>query len=408
MTTDIRRRGNQLWVAVGLIVAVAAFALAYFLSRAAPPVQTTTPVPTSGAVVVVARVAIAQGTLVTPALLEETRIKGALPSNAFVSCQQMLGQSCASTFQSASPTPSAASTLTTAAQGANYYAVVSISPNTVMTTDLVATNRTFQPASFGSLSIPPGEVAIAVPITGQQAIAGYLQPGDYVDMIVAGKKPSNTTAFAYQDLEVLRIGAPVIQAAAAKGSTTTTAAAPSTASGGEAVLAVTRAQALGITELEQNNLIYTLALRSTADYNTGYIPSTLTPADQATGSCVAGSTINPIVKADLQQAQQTETAASTQFSKAQQQVATATTAYQQYAGQPTSGKAQTAQAALNAAQVNMAQAQFAVIQAHNQVLADTAVLYCGSKASLARSRAAGAFLYGDSKMMQALFGFGIP
>ena len=406
MTTDIRRRGNQLWVAVGLIIAVAAFALAYFLSRAAPPVQTITPVPANGAVVVVARVAIAPGTLVTPAMLQETRIKGALPANAFTSCQQMLGQPCVSTFSAASPPPNGSSTVTTAAQGANYYAVVAISPNTVITADLVATNRTFQPASFGSLTIPPGEVAIAIPITGQQAVAGYLQPGDYVDIIVAGKKPSNLTAFAYQDLEVLRIGAPVVQTPAAKGSAPPPPA--SSASGGEAVLAVTRAQALGITELEQNNLIYTLALRSTADYNTGYIPSILTPADQAAGSCVAGATINPIVQADLQQAQQTETAASTQFTKTQQQVATATTAYQQYAGQPTSTKGQTAQAALNAATVNLAQAQFAVIQAHQQVLADAAVLYCGAQAARNHSSSKAGFVYGDSKMMQALFGFGIP
>ena len=90
MTTDLKGRVNQVWIAVGLICAIAAFGLAYYVTRAsaAPPKPV---VPANGYLVVVARVSIPSGTLITPGMLEVTRIKGVLPANAYTSCQTLVG-----------------------------------------------------------------------------------------------------------------------------------------------------------------------------------------------------------------------------------------------------------------------------------------------------------------------------
>ena len=202
MTTDLKGRVNQVWIAVGLICAIAAFGLAYYFTRASstPPKPT---VPANGQLVVVARVAIPSGTLITPGMLEVTRIKGLVPTNAYTSCQALVGEACAASAGVTATTGTQPTTL-------NYYAVVPISPNTEVTQNMVSPSKVTQTPSFGNLNLPPGDVAIAIPLTAQQAVAGYLQAGDRIDIIAstgslkAGVVPKNMAAHDVGVVDPLR------------------------------------------------------------------------------------------------------------------------------------------------------------------------------------------------------------
>ncbi len=383
MTTDLKGRVNQVWIAVGLICAIAAFGLAYYFTRASatPPKPV---IPANGQLVVVARVSIPSGTLITPGMLELTRIKGLLPANSFASCQTLVGAACAETSGVSVKQESASSSTL------NYYAVVPIAANTVLTPSLVSANKVTQTPSFGNLNLPPGDVAIAIPLTAQQAVAGYLQAGDRIDFIANGS--NGNVGFTYQDLLVLGIGSP---------STTGTAA--SSAGGGLVVLQVTRSQALGIEELEKDGAIYTVALRSAADYGHGYLPTTVSPADNYSQACTPGTQVNPIIQEDLQQAQAAVTAASRTYSSAQKQYTKDNTTLQSLP----SGSADqtTAKQVVLADAATLAQDEFALLQAQNLVQSDQAVLYCGATA--ASSSSSTSYGQGSPQMLQSLFGLNI-
>ncbi len=383
MSTDLKGRVNQVWIAVGLICAIAAFGLAYYFTRASatPPKPV---IPANGSLVVVARVSIPSGTLITPGMLELTRIKGLLPANAYTSCQTLVGAACSES------NGLSVSQLATTSTTLDYYAVVPIAANTVITGTLVSPNKVTQTPSFGSLNLPPGDVAIAIPLTSQQAVAGYLQAGDRIDFISTGS--NGNVGFTYQDLLVLGIGSP-----------STTGQAASSAGGGLVVLQVTRSQALGIEELEKDGAIYTVALRSAADYGHGYIPTTISPADNYNQACTPGSSVNPIIQEDLQQAQQSVAAASKTYSEAQKQYNKDNTTLQSLP----SGSANetTAKQLVLADAATLAQDQFALIQAQNLVQSDQAVLYCGATAAGSASNSS--VSQGSPQMLQNLFGLNI-
>lgn len=383
MTTDLKGRVNQVWIAVGLILAIAAFGLAYYFTRnstSSAPV-----VPANGQLVVVARVSIPSGTQLTGGMLELTRIKGLLPANAFSSCEALVGGACAtSTGVSATADTGQATT-------SSYYAVVPIAPDTVLTGSLVSTSKVAQTPSFGSLDLPPGDVAIAIPLSSQQAVAGYLQTGDRIDIIATAS--NGNTDFSFEDIPVLGVGAP-----------STAGASSSSSSGGLVVLEVTRSQALGIEELEEKGDIYTVALRSAADYGHGYIPTSVSPADDYTQTCTPGTTVNPIIEQDLQQAQAAVKTASQTYSKTQRKYNQDNTSLQSMSSSNPQQPAAHQQVLEDASQ--LAQDQFTLVEAQDEVASDQAVLYCGASASLGQSNASG-YGTGSPQMMQNLFGFSI-
>jgi Flp pilus assembly protein CpaB len=383
VTTDLKGRVNQVWIAVGLILAIFAFGAAYYFTRA--NVSTTPLVPTTGQLVVVAKVSIPSGTLITPGMLEETRIKGLLPLNAYTSCEDLVRAACATT---AGVSASQAAT----SSASDYYAVVPITPNTVITENLVSVNKATQSPTFGNLNLPAGEVAMAIPITAQEAVAGYMQVGDRIDII--GSDINGDTQFTYEDLPVISVGAP-----------STTGGTSSSSGGGLIVLQLTRSQALGVSEMVKEAAIYTIVLRSSADYGHGYIPIASTPADEYTQACVAGSTVNPIVEEDLQSAQQGATAATTTYNTAHKLYTKDNTALQSMTGSGSAYQVAKAQVLTDAA--TLAQDQFALIEAQNELASDQAVLYCGSTAADSSSSAAGNSS-GSPQMLQNLFGFDTP
>ncbi len=381
MTTDLKGRVNQVWIAIGLILAIFAFGAAYYFTRA--NTQSTPTVPATGQLVVVAKVSIPSGTLITAGMLEETRIKGLLPLDAYTSCQQLVSSACATTAGVSASQSSSAVT-------SNYYAVVSISPNEIITQDLVSLNKATQSPSFGNLNLPPGDVAVAIPITAQEAVAGYLQVGDHIDII--GVDTNGNTAFTFEDLAVISVGSP----------STTAGASSSSASGGLIVLQLTRSQALGVTEMVHDGSIYTIALRSTSDYGHGYVPISITPADEYTQACVPGTSVNPIIEEDVQSAQQSVTAATSTYNTADKQYTKDNTALQDLSG--TGSAYQAAKAQVLSDSATLSQDQFALIEAEDELASDQAVLYCGSSPAGASSAAAGNNS-GSSTMLQNLFGF---
>jgi len=381
VTTDLKGRVNQVWIAIGLILAIFAFGAAYYFTRA--NTNTTPLAPATGQLVVIAKVSIPSGTLITAGMLEETRIKGLLPLDSYSSCEQLVRTACAATAGvSASQSPTTSTS--------DYYAVVPITPNTVITPNNVSVNRATQSPSFGNLNLPAGQVAVAIPITAAQSVAGYLQVGDRIDII--GLDSSGDTDFTFEDLPVISIGAP----------STATGSASSSSGGGLIVLQLTRSQALGVTEMVNDGSIYTMALRSTADYGHGYIPIASTPADGYSQACVAGSSVNPIIQEDMQTAQQSVTAASKTYTTAHKQYNKDNTALQSMSGSGTAQQAAKAQVLTDSA--TLAQDQFALIEAQNELASDQAVLYCGSTSASSSSSSAGNNS-GSSQMLQNLFGF---
>jgi Flp pilus assembly protein CpaB len=382
VTTDLKGRVNQVWIAIGLILAIFAFGAAYYFTRA--NTSTTPSAPTTGQLVVVAKVSIPSGTLITAGMLEETRIKGLLPLNAYTSCEEVVREACSTTAG-----VSASQSATTPAS--NYYAVVAITPNTVITQNLISVNKATQSPAFGSLNLPAGDVAVAIPITDQQSVAGYLQVGDRIDII--GVAANGNTQFTFEDLPVISVGAP----SSSGGSATSSG-------GGLIVLELTRSQALGVTEMVHQGAIYTIALRSSADYGHGYVPIAATPADEYTQACVAGSTVNPIIQEDLQSSQQAVTTATTTYNQAHKQYTTANSDLASMSGSGADVQAAKAEVLSDAA--TLSQDQFALIEAQNELASDQAVLYCGSTSATSSSQAAGNSS-GSAQMLENLFGFAL-
>jgi hypothetical protein len=294
----------------------------------------------------------------------------------------LVGQNCGTTTTSTSGVSSAIT----------YYAAVGIAANTVITQTLVSGTKVAATPSFGNLNLPPGDVALALPLSSQETVAGYLQAGDRIDIIATTS--NGDTTFAFEDLPVISVGGPSTTAGA-------NGTGQSSASGGLIVLQVTRSQALGITEMEKNGDIYDVVLRSPADYGHGYIPTTTTPANGYTQSCTPGTKVNPIIEQDLLQANASVAQASQALIAAQKQYNAANSSLQSLpAG---SSKANAAKQQVLADSATVAQDQFSLIQANNEVQADEAVLYCGASNASAQSQNNG-LAEGSPQMLPNLFG----
>ena len=106
--------------------------------------------------------------------------------------------------------PQGAMTATKTAIG--QYAAVALPKNTVLTnSNLVSTVSKLPAAKKPYLDIPAGQVAIAIPAGGElQAVAGYLQQDDRVDILFNPSGSSKDTwKTTYQNLKIARIGGPV-------------------------------------------------------------------------------------------------------------------------------------------------------------------------------------------------------
>lgn len=112
-----------------------------------------------------------------------------------------------------------------------------ITPAELVPGQILVSNQFVEPSvaatSFGGTELKPGEVAITVSLSGANAVAGLIQPGDMVDLMgvfqpsdksgnpLPGGKQVQYAHFFYQNVRVIAVGT---QAAPTPGQTQTTAA----------------------------------------------------------------------------------------------------------------------------------------------------------------------------------------
>ena len=98
-------------------------------------------------------------------------------------------------------------------------ALVLIYKGQVITSNVVASNPD-QLSSIGTssyLPIPQGYVAMTLPTSEQQGVAGYVAPGDYIDVIAtvntalySPTNPRTVTRTVFTSLYVIRVGPPAV------------------------------------------------------------------------------------------------------------------------------------------------------------------------------------------------------
>ena len=94
-----------------------------------------------------------------------------------------------------------------------YSAVVPIFKGQVITSNVVATNPDELIGASTYLPIPQGFVAMTVPTSEQQGVAGYIAQGDYIDVITTVNSalfslvnPRTLTKTVFSNLHVIRVG----------------------------------------------------------------------------------------------------------------------------------------------------------------------------------------------------------
>jgi pilus assembly protein CpaB len=100
--------------------------------------------------------------------------------------------------------------------------LVTIPSGEAITANLVAKPGQSLGAQSEYLPIPSGFVALTIPTSEQQGVAGYVQPGDYISVIAtvaSGAKVSSKTVFV--NLHVIRVGTPAASADPAGGANAT-------------------------------------------------------------------------------------------------------------------------------------------------------------------------------------------
>ncbi len=121
----------------------------------------------------------------------------------------------------------------------DFIPLVTIPSGQAVTQNLVVKSNQALGSQSQYLPIPSGFVAITLPTSEQQGVAGYINQNDYISVIatiVAGEKVASMTIFT--NLHVIRVGSQAAAAAAAAGSGT-----QSTASASSLTVVVTQCQA---------------------------------------------------------------------------------------------------------------------------------------------------------------------
>ncbi|OLC24819.1 MAG: Flp pilus assembly protein CpaB [Actinobacteria bacterium 13_1_20CM_2_65_11] len=94
-----------------------------------------------------------------------------------------------------------------------YSAVVTIFKGQPITSNVVASNPDVLAGASTYLPIPQGYVAITVPTSEQQGVAGYIAQGDYINVIATvnsatftPSNPRSVTRTVFSNLHVIRVG----------------------------------------------------------------------------------------------------------------------------------------------------------------------------------------------------------
>ena len=97
-------------------------------------------------------------------------------------------------------------------------ALVRIPKGAVVSQNLVAVSPDqIDEGSVAYLPIPPGFIALTIPTNEQQGVAGYVAPGDYINVIATvnteifnDRNPKQVTKTVFTSLRVIRVGPPSV------------------------------------------------------------------------------------------------------------------------------------------------------------------------------------------------------
>ncbi len=134
------------------------------------------------------------------------------------------------------------------------------------------------------LPIPQGFVAMTIPTSEQQGVAGYIQPGDYIGIIATVDKGQSTTSrTVFNNVHVIQVGTATINISSGRNGPTSNRVAGGTSS---LTIVVNECDAEYLTWfLAKTNLRYTL--ENFSDYNKGSAnnpqQAAACPIDAATG-----------------------------------------------------------------------------------------------------------------------------
>jgi Flp pilus assembly protein CpaB len=109
---------------------------------------------------------------------------------------------------------------TTKDQVVGKFSAVALAPNTPLTAALVVEVKSaIGKVKSPYLDIPKGDVAVSIPAGDElHVVGGYIQTGDYVNMLTADPKNPNTWKFQIENLQVQELG--TVSNAATQGITT--------------------------------------------------------------------------------------------------------------------------------------------------------------------------------------------
>ena len=175
-----RRRGGRLYIVIGAVLALVAFATAAAIASF-PYLQGTT----SGTRVVVASHDIKARTLIQASDLTLLAISPT-PPQSFVNVKDVAGKG----------------------------ARVDIAANSPITANLVASSSDLLSSSdVAFLPIPEGWIAVTIPTGEQVGVGGYVQVGDRITMLATintssfGQSPGTSVVrTVFRDVDVLRVG----------------------------------------------------------------------------------------------------------------------------------------------------------------------------------------------------------
>jgi Flp pilus assembly protein CpaB len=236
---------SRVFLLLGIVLAAAAAVAVLLLVRSNAPANEVS--------VVVSDASIPAGTTLTPAMVIVTQVPAsAKPGDAFVDPVAVVGKT--TTVALADNTPLVPAFFSTPA-----LSVTSSGAGGTTVTD-VETQIT---KGYVAVAIPTNSAIPAAFTAEQQAnfsgdlvsAAGYILPGDHIDMLVQSTTGSEALRFTFQDLIVLRVGV----------ATATTA----TASPGVLLVEVPRAQAALLTGLivgAGNEFVVKYALRPESEW----------------------------------------------------------------------------------------------------------------------------------------------
>jgi Flp pilus assembly protein CpaB len=165
------------------------------------------------------------------------------------------------------------------------FALIDIKQGQPVLANEIVTSADPTPPGPSFLAIPQGFVAMTIPTSEEQGVAGYIQPGDYIGIIATVDKAGSTASKTiFNNVHVLQVGTATVSITQGRNGPTATRVSGAGQSSLTVVLNQCDAEYL-TWFLAKTNLRYTL--ESSTDYNKGTAnnpqQSAACAIDQATG-----------------------------------------------------------------------------------------------------------------------------